>query len=102
MREGHPEKPPGEAARTQHYGSAGTVFNIERVIFQWDDEFGRNPEWKLQKVVVDPSVVGGPLRRGLNVLAAAGVALKGDLLRPDHPDASPWLPENVEGVIDKA
>lgn len=68
----------------------------------WSDEIQRHPQWKLQRAAVERGVEGGQQRHDLSVFAGGTVVFTGELRLPDHPQASPWLPENVEGAIHKA
>ena len=68
----------------------------------WTDEIHRHPQWKLQRAAVERGVSGGQQRHDLSVFAGGTVVFTGELRLPDHPHASPWLPENVDGAIHKA
>ncbi len=68
----------------------------------WSDEIRRHPQWKLQRAAVERGVVGGLQRHDISVFAGGTVVFTGELRLPDHPQASPWLPDNVDGAIHKA
>jgi hypothetical protein len=68
----------------------------------WDSEFGRHPEWGLDRCEVERQTEGSLKRSDLVVWAGGRVLLSGELRLPDHPQSSPWDPRNLSGAIEKA
>lgn len=55
----------------------------------WDSEFGRHPEWGLDRCEVERQTEGSLKRSDLVVWAGGQVRLSGELRLPDHPQSSP-------------
>lgn len=67
----------------------------------WDSEFARHPEWHLTACRVEHEVTGTRKRSDLHV-DGIGPIMCGELRLPDHPQASPWHPDNLNDAVYKA
>lgn len=68
----------------------------------WDQEFSRFPEWNITSCRVEESVPGSGRRSDLFLQGRKGPLMCGELRLPDHPQASPWHPDNMLDAISKA
>ena len=69
---------------------------------RWDQELAAHPEWGLRHCRVEETVPSGRKRSDLFVQANEGPVLCGELRLPDHPQASPWHPDNMLDAVQKA
>lgn len=68
----------------------------------WDADLSRQQSWRLDRCEVERQEEGSHRRSDLVVNHAGTVQLAGELRLPDHPQSSPWHPENMGNAIDKA
>lgn len=68
----------------------------------WDDEFSAHPEYQLTACRVEKNVAETRKRSDLHVEGKKGPVLTGELRLPDHPNASPWHPDNLLDAVNKA
>ena len=68
----------------------------------WDAEFAANPGWELDRCEVEHEYEASRERGDLAIWGRGVVRLAGEMRLPDHPQADPWHPDNLEGAIEKA
>lgn len=77
------------------WGFAGEVKS------RWDRDLTRNPGWDADRWEVESQEEGSLKRSDLALKAAGRTLVVGELRLPDHPQSSPWDPENLNNAISR-